>query len=509
MLVVSSTPVTDSAYACDAFGYLRSAQLFNTNGFLGGFDTRVKNEEAQFLIRTANSIGLAPDDFSQMIAPHSFHYCPASDHVIHQYPPGAGLLMSLFHRGRKTQWMIVLVMAMVVVPFLFVAAKHRLRAVEVFAFIAIILAAEQLMLDTLESHSVPLTIGLIPLTALAALRTMSGGPAVRWTSGALVGLLSGLLLITRIPNVFVVAGVICFLLLRVCLEERSNLRSSLGPVALALVVFLLCGVFPLLAFDRINAGHFIASTYAPADASPPHIAWRLIKDNLTYYFGGSFAWRIAFASLLVVVCAIVAAVSTRNRTRRLVLTAAAPAALLTFVVSLAYFCTHEIRTPYYVAPGCFFALVLGVLAFTERPYRPKWHDPMDLWRVAVALFLLAACVEFELRHFHPDVIKPLAPPELTDARSIVWSDLTSGTLLYYNGKYAAKLAFASSCTQDRMIQAISDAGRAQYFIADSPSVQSIINRLSSEADLQVIGTYQFFGASSIYKLVSLRKKLIC
>lgn len=511
-LVISSSPVTDTAYGCDPFGYLHSAQMFHNSGFAGGFDTRVKNEEANFLIQTAKSTGLTSDEFSQIIAPHGFHYCPATNSIIHQYPPGTGLILWLFHPGRRIQWLLILGMGMVSLPFLLVAATHRLRPIDAFAFLAIILAADQLILDSIvinASYSVPLTIALIPIAVWSAIKTASSSSVERWLCGALLGLTSALLLLTRVPNLFIVAGLVCFLIVRLFFQLKNKIVMSVGPSGLAVLLAVFCGEIPLLLFNRINAGGFLASTYAAVDTQPPQFTWSLIKQDLHYFFRESYAWQVTMAALLVLLCTVLAGLRGNSRSRRQTLIATAVAGSVTYVVNLVYFCTHQVRVAYYMAPGCFFVLVLGILVFAEKKPARNRVTSGHVWRVAAVLLLLGACVHFELRHFRPEIIKPTAPAELTARRSIVWADLTSGTLLYYNQKYAAKLIAGAPCVQDRMIQAVSDAGRPQYFIDDSPSMQSIITRLSADADLKVVGTYNAFGDNPVYELVNLKHPLTC
>ena len=510
-LVISSSPIGDDANGCDPFGYLRSAQMFHNSGFAGGFDTRVKNEEASFLVQTAKSIGLIPPEFSQIVAPHGFHYCPATNSVIHQYPPGTGLILWLFHPNRRVQWLLILGMATVSLPFLLVAATHRLRPIDIFAFFAIILAADQLILNAIEisaSYSVPLTIALIPLAVWSAIKTASSSSVERWLGGVLLGLTSALLLLTRIPNVFIVAGLFCFLAVRLFFQLKNKLVLSVGPGALALLLAIFCGALPVLLFNRINAGGFLASTYASVDTTPPQFSWGLISQRLHFYFQQSYAWQVTISALLVLLCTVLAPLR-RNCKSRQTLIATAVAGALTYVVNLVYFSTHEVQIPYYMAPACFFVLVLGILVFAERKQPRNKVSSAHLWRVAAVLLLLGACARFELRHFRPAVIKPAAPAGLTAAHSIVWADLTSGTLLYYNQKYAAKLLAGSPCVQDRMIQAVSDAGRPQYFIDDSATMRDILTRLSAVADLKLVGTYNAFGDNPVYELANLKHRLTC
>lgn len=509
MLAVSSKPVRDFGYACDPFGYLRSAQNFERGGPSAGFDTRVKLEEPNFLIRTAKSLGIATNDFSQLVGPHGFWYCAATDHVIHQYPPGAGLILSHFHKDRRTQWTVILAMACTVLPFLLIASQSRLRPLELFAFIGMVLASEQLLMDTLGSHSVLLTIGLIPLASFAAARTVSGSLFARWVSGVVFGMLSALLLLTRIPNLFVVSGLCLFLVVLLIFTRSAERRGLVLPVVAGFAVLFLCGVVPLLTFNRINAGSFFASTYSPVDATPPRFDSAMIRQNLDYYLHESFAWRLTVASLLAIGLLIAAAFSKRNQKKRHLLLAATAGVSLTFSISTFYFLTHSIREPYYLAPGCLLTIFLATFAFAHRPSSLRGRDLKHYWRAVAAILLLAICVEFELRHFRPEVVATSIPAEVTRPRSIVWADLTSGTLLYYNNKYAAKLVFGSPCAQNRMVQSVSESGRPQYFIDDAPDMAEIVRRLTPDSDMKPIGTYQAFGSWTVYRLETLKKKLSC
>src|SRR4029079_6000916 len=75
---------SDRATGCDAFGYLRQAALFRSEG-AKGIDTELMPDVSRPLVAIAKSTGLAPEEWSQAIAPHCHHYKPATDKVVLQY----------------------------------------------------------------------------------------------------------------------------------------------------------------------------------------------------------------------------------------------------------------------------------------------------------------------------------------------------------------------------------------------------------------------------------------
>lgn len=510
-VIVGCFPILNYAYGCDSFGYLRQAQLFRQNGVLRGIDTRVLNEEAQFLIRTAKSVGLDPDEFSEMVAPHAHHYNRATDHVILQYPPGAGLLLSFLPEHLDTQIMTVVVASMISLVFVLIGARSLHSPLDVAALSAVLLMLQQLVVDSGGSYSFTWTIGLIPIAALAALRITAGGRATRWVLGFVLGLACGLLLVTRIPNVFVVCGIALFVFLNSLFEREAASKQMLPILIAAGVVFTVCGVAPLLAANRLNAGHFFATTYSPIDASPPELKWKLIWHNIVFYYRDTYAWPIALLALAMVVASVLSVFSTRRTEQRHATLAISVAVSMTFFLTLAYFSTHEVTTPYYIAPGCTFAVCLGLFGFLEGRRSATTPVPKhNSGRDAVALISIGIVLAIQILRLGPNIIRPSVPPEVVNPSSIVWADLTSGTLLYYNGKYAAKLGFGSACAQARMIQAVYDSGRPQYFIADSDTMAKIVEGLSNLADLEITGIYDAAPApAKIYRLVKLKNRLTC
>src|SRR3569833_418663 len=92
ILVAGSVSTPYFAYGADAFGYLSQGKLFREKGLLHGLNTHLRHEEVQFLIHTAESLHLPPQQWSEMVAPHAHHYNAKTHAIILQYPPGTGLV---------------------------------------------------------------------------------------------------------------------------------------------------------------------------------------------------------------------------------------------------------------------------------------------------------------------------------------------------------------------------------------------------------------------------------
>ena len=92
------------------------------------------------------------------------------------------------------------------------------------------------------------------------------------------------------------------------------------------------------------------------------------------------------------------------------------------------------------------------------------------------------------------------PDEVLRPEAIVWADLTSGTILTYNSKYAAKLNFGSICAQEKIVRRISETGRPQYLVIDSGDMLKVVNRLSTHAQLTLVGYFQTYKEIEVYRL---------
>ncbi len=178
------------------------------------------------------------------MAPHCHHYDPGSRRVILQYSPGTALLMAAFSRGTEGQRTLAATAGLVLLAAIAAVLVHG-ASWRCLAIVASLLAVTlRLLRDhaAYASFSVPWSVGLLAVATLAAVRLPGLHGAGAGATGALLGAASGLLLLVRIANLFPVAGLGLFLLLRRGPHPRNRAAPVLaaaaclltGPLGLAL-----------------------------------------------------------------------------------------------------------------------------------------------------------------------------------------------------------------------------------------------------------------------------------
>ncbi|MDQ0316309.1 hypothetical protein [Amorphus orientalis] len=492
-----STP--DYPFGCDPFGYARQQQLFRTDGLVDGLDTRVKAPEAGFLIETAKQAGLTPKQFGEMIAPHCHHYEAGTDSVILQYPPGTGFLLSLLPAEREVQALHVLslfllvgvfgVFAVVGLPMMWTSGLVIAGLVP----IAMALSNSALMV----SASMPPTIGFVALFTAVLLWATRVPDRPSWWGGALIGLAAGVLIDIRVASVFIVLGMAAYIVVAMGTLSPGGLARRLPFVLAGLAAFAVA-VLPHLAANAINAGSPLVSTYGDADSAGPNLSTALIARNLHYYFLETPAWPIAWAAVAAILAATAMALWGPAHSRRRS-AAAAIGGALSFGVSVAFFATHQIAASPYLIPTaafcvsiCVFALAQSAAASTPDRFTLRAAGVVTAFTAALAI---GQTVQLERHSYSVDAPAALLAPE-----AVVWADMTSGTIYFYTGKYAAKVIFTGECEQNRLIQAVADTGRQQFIVVDSDSMQRLVDRLGASTRLEEAGTLRAREERAIYRL---------
>ena len=487
------------AFGCDSFGYARQAELIRDKGPIGGLDTKFDNQEARQLVRVARSVHADSSNWSEAIAPHCHHYEKATGQVILQYPPGTGMVLALFPESLALAYVFIIGMALVAAAYAMHFARHRAAwPATVLAVVALCLLAWTMAQNmALTSASIPVTVSIVPLAAALSFVAFPGSHAAARPVPALAfGLLCGLLLSVRLPNVFLLIGFATQIVLTMRLWRLSAIANCLPALLLAFAGFCATGLLPVLAANLINAGGIFSTTYSPIDASPPVLQWSLILENLGYYFKTGFA-----APALIGACAILVfrLATGKHCPAGDGVFGASIGALVALTVSLAFFATHSIRIPYYLLPASVLVLCMVAFEFMGSGKPDSIESGLrSRWLVLFLPILFVALVR--LGQVTPYTPKVLLPQEVKSENAIVWADLNSGTVIYYQNKYAAKLNFAGDEIQDKLIDAFSDLGWTQYFIVDSPSMQAIHSRLSGTRKLAQSGVFNAQSAYPIWKL---------
>jgi hypothetical protein len=174
-------------------------------------------------------------------------------------------------------------------------------------------------------------------------------PGRRVLLATALGLLLGLSVDFRLPNLFLAGGYFVFFLIAVL----SNRRLAPLLEGLCFGLAWLIGMAPTLVANAINAGSPFATTYGGQDVAPPDFSLAVVTK-----------YAADLQSVLLVLGGAWAGYALRMRredaVRRLALIVAT-----NLLVNLAFFMSHPVFTPYYTVPIAM--LSLWSLLFVTLP----------------------------------------------------------------------------------------------------------------------------------------------
>ena len=321
---------SESRGVYDDVCYLRQAHLFERFG-LRGIDTNITIDDDDYLKNGLKAIGYAEWRDAERTPCHPF--IPAVDKYVLQYPPGTGFVLSLFPAGFQVVPLYVLASIVAVgfsiLALAYASTLYRLMLVAAFGDCAIYLMIN----PTKASYSMAPTMMVCALAGFLTAKIFIDWPRHRLVLLALVGLLIGLSVNFRLPNLFLAAGY-CLYLAGAFLLARSRETFLQG---LSFGVAFLIGMTPTLIANAINAGSPFATTYGGVDVVPPELNASVL---LSYLVDVQFT--------LLAISAVWTAWLWRfdqvHAKRVAILVAANLAA------NLIFFMTHPIFTPYYIIP---------------------------------------------------------------------------------------------------------------------------------------------------------------
>ncbi|MBG1231857.1 hypothetical protein [Aestuariivirga litoralis] len=481
------------AYGCDQFGYLRQAELFRHQGYVSGLDTRVRDPEAAELIGIAKEIFIAPADGREIVAPQCHHWDRDADAVILQYPPISGFFLSLLPEPWAGPGLYVALMAVIGACFMWPVIKAgRLSwcaAIAGAGFLAVIYRT-LIHYGMIHSVSVPCSIALVAFMAVLSAKLLRSESGLRILVCVVLGLLAGLLAGTRIANGLIVLAVI-FLALVMPGGVFNKVKA-----ALAGGVGLLLGLAPLLVSNTINAGSPLHTTYNNIDASAPFFVPIMFYHHGRYYFMDAFSGPLLCTAFIAVIVRLV-----MLRWQRAPFSAyrLAIAAGLQLLAAFVFFMTHWVRIDYYQVPAACFALFLIFFDLVSQPAgaASPWPKRMG----AAALAVLAVIDVARLAMLQPRTYEASAPPAMLKADARVWSDMVTGSIYYYLGKYAAKITFGDDCMQPAMLSAVTAKGHDQYLVVDTDAVKHTVELIAPLVKVEDAGTMRFDGNEYPVKLI--------
>jgi hypothetical protein len=255
---------SESRGVYDDVCYLRQAHLFQKYG-LRGIDTNVVFDDDDYLKNKLKAIGFAEWNDVKRVPCHTL--IPAADKYVMQYPPGTGFALSLFREGFQVVPLYLL--ANLTILAFALLALFRAREPASLALAAVFgLAALYLMINPSKaSYSVPPTMMVCAAAGFLTAKYFAAQQRQRLLLIALTGLLIGLSVNFRLPNLFLAVGY-CLYLAGAFLLARSKATFLQGA---SFGIAFLIGIAPTLIANAINAGSPFSTTYGGVDVAPPEL----------------------------------------------------------------------------------------------------------------------------------------------------------------------------------------------------------------------------------------------
>ena len=331
--------------------YLRQAHLFQRFG-LAGFNTDISRDDDGYLAGKLRAIGFPTANDVRTAPCHT--PMPASGKLVIQYPPGTGAVLAMFPEGHQVIPLYVLA-TVVVFAVAALAISCAARSSEVLLAGLFGCLAIYLMINPAKaSYSMAPTMVVCALAGYLTARWLIGRRQDTFKDLLLVlalGVLLGLSVNFRLPNLFLSAGYGLFLL--GAFASTRSMQAVLQGVWFA--VAFLAGLAPTLIANAINAGSPLATTYGGQDVTAPDfslgIVWQYVAD-------------MQFVLLVLAGLATALLLATRNRAG---IRNVAQLTALNLLVNLAFFLSHPVFTPYYTVPIAMLSLWSLLFAYLLRP----------------------------------------------------------------------------------------------------------------------------------------------
>jgi hypothetical protein len=316
----------------DDICYLRQAHLFQRFG-LAGIDTNFVSDDDNYVSTKLKEINF-PTWREPLSAPcHTA--IPATHKLVLQYPPGTGFLLAFFPAG--FQVVPLYISATLVVLICACAAIWRAQTgARVIAASAFGCAATYFMINPAKaSYSVAPTMAACALAGILTAQLFKAKtPGERFLVTLLLGLLLGISVNFRLPNLFLVIGYCIYFLAAFAVSRRLDAFVQGAGFGAAFLV----GIGPTLWANAVNAGSPLSTTYGPGDAVPMDWSFSIVPQYFRDLQG-----PLLFCTVVWTAAVIFAKRGQGSRKVALIVAG-------NLVVGLTYFMTHPIFTPYYTIP---------------------------------------------------------------------------------------------------------------------------------------------------------------
>lgn len=329
--------------------YLRQAHLFKKFGF-SGLDTNLARDDDHYLSLKLKEIGFPGWDDVTKAPCHT--PMPAANKLVLQYPPGTGFMLALFPEGFQVIPLYVSA-TVIVFGFALLGIFYARSTVSILSAAAFGCLAIYLMINPAKaSYSVAPTMVICALAGLLTAKLFL--VEKRWyrpVFAGLVGLLIGLSVNFRLPNLFLASGYLVFFLISFLGSRKIEAALQGASFGTAFLV----GMAPTLVANAINADSPFSTTYGGVDVTPPEFGLSVI---LSYVADMQFVWLVLAGAWT----ALTLRWHRGNGTRQIALVTAA-----NLLVNLAFFLSHPLFTPYYTVPIAMLSLWSLLFASVLQP----------------------------------------------------------------------------------------------------------------------------------------------
>jgi hypothetical protein len=491
-----SLPTEEFAYACDRFGYLQMAKEIR-HAFAQGVwpDFQLESPQTRQLIDLMQQHKVPLSRWEEAVAPHAHHYFPRSRYVGVQYPPGTGLVLSIFPQGEAVYGLnrvVVFVYLVVGIAVLVIALWKRAWAsigLPILALSLGMMVLTRIAADTFSINAVLVPILFTCCLSLLALRFRTGGRNnLGFFCALFAGLCFGFATLIRLPSLLMLPGFLVLL-------WPDRLRFKTFPIALV-VGLTLTGIIPVLVNQQEVAGAWYLPTYADVDAAVPTLD--TLKSNFHFFLGNGPGaldnWALLYALLgfcgFLIFHARNASEAKSNRLqlswKRLTISVA-----LIWLISIWFFLTHAVTGAHYMIPAVLAtATLVGFGAFgiecTSRTARINLRQVLS-WVALVLILLPGFGIFIRVWPTRSQADEPvranthtpiLLPAELMDDKVWIWADLLTGTLWYYDNKPAFKFKSTDEEVRTMMFRYIFERGDRQYVIQDSEEIKQYMDEIT-------------------------------
>jgi hypothetical protein len=329
--------------------YLRQAHLFKKFGF-SGLDTNLARDDDHYLSLKLKEIGFP--GWADVTKAPCHTPMPATNKLVLQYPPGTGFMLALFPEGFQVIPLYVSA-TVIVFGFALLGIFYARSTVSILSAAAFGCLAIYLMINTAKaSYSVAPTMVICALAGLLTAKLFL--VEKRWhrpVFAGLVGLLIGLSVNFRLPNLFLASGYLVFFLVSFLGSRKIEAALQGASFGTAFLV----GMAPTLVANAINADSPFSTTYGGVDVTPPEFGLSVI---LSYVADMQFVWLVLAGAWT----ALTLRWHRGNGTRQIALVTAA-----NLLVNFAFFLSHPLYTPYYTVPIAMLSLWSLLFASVLQP----------------------------------------------------------------------------------------------------------------------------------------------